>query len=61
MNSSLNRVRALARHEYRAAVRSKVLVSLLAIMVSVTIVSVYIGSVQYRSQLADYLAYRDAA
>ena len=61
MNNSLHRVRALARHEYRAAVRSKVLVSLLAIMVSVTIVSVYIGSVQYRSQLADYLAYRDAA
>jgi len=61
MSSALRRVRTLAHHEYRAAARSKVLVSLLTILVVVTIVSVYIGSVQYRSQLADYLTYRTAA
>jgi len=55
------RVLALARHEYRAAARSRVLLGLLAVLVLTTIASVYIGAVDYRSQLADYQAYRAAA
>lgn len=61
MNSAHGRVLALARHEYRGAVRSRVLVVLAAILVGVTIVSVYIAAVDYRSSLADYEAYRAAA
>ncbi|MEZ5282514.1 MAG: ABC transporter permease subunit [Acidimicrobiales bacterium] len=63
MNSSPSRSRviAVAAHEYRAAARNKLLVTLSAIMVAVTIASVYIGSADYASQLADYNAYRDAA
>jgi len=52
---------ALARHEYRAAARSRVLVTLTAVLVLTTIASVYIGAVDYRSRLADYQAYLDAA
>jgi ABC-type transport system involved in multi-copper enzyme maturation permease subunit len=55
------RVLTLARHEYRAALRSRILISLLTILVTVTFASVYIGSVAHRSQVADYQAYRDAA
>ena len=55
------RVLTLAGHEYRAAVRSRLLVVLVAILVAVTVASVYIGAVDYRSQLADYRAYLDAA
>lgn len=55
------RIMALARHEHRAAVRSRVLVGLLAVLVVTTIASVYIAAVDYRSQLADYQAYRSAA
>lgn len=62
MNSERRtRIMALARHEYRAAVRSRALIALLAVLVVATIASVYIGAVDYRSQLADYQAYRDAA
>ena len=61
MNSSRSRVLTLAGHEYRAAVRSRLLLVLLTILTIVTIASVYIASVQYASQLADYRAYRDAA
>jgi len=57
-----NRTRiTLARHEYRAAVRSKVLLGLIAIAVVTAAASVYIGAVDYRSQLADYNAYVTAA
>ena len=59
MNRS--RVMTLARHEYRAAVRSRVLLALVAILVVVTAASVYIASVDYSSQLADYQAYLAAA
>ncbi|MHB8671261.1 MAG: ABC transporter permease [Acidimicrobiales bacterium] len=52
---------ALARHEYRAATRSRVLAPLVVIMVAVTAVSVYVGAAAFRSQLADYRAYRAAA
>lgn len=61
MTDSIRRVAALAGHEYRAAVRSRTLGVLLAVLVAVTAVSVYIGAVGYRSQLADYEAYRAAA
>lgn len=61
MNSSRHRILALAGHEYRAAVRSRILVVLLGILIVVTTVSVYIGAVDYRSQLADYMTYRAAA
>ena len=60
-DSRRRRVLTLAHHEYRAAVRSRLLVTLVAILVSVTLASVYIGAVDYRSQLADYQAYLDAA
>jgi ABC-type transport system involved in multi-copper enzyme maturation permease subunit len=55
------RVMTLARHEYRAAVRSRALLSLLAILAVATIASVYVAAVDYRSQLADYQTYRAAA
>ncbi len=51
----------LARHEYRAAVRSRVLLGLIAVAVVTAAASVYIGAVDYRSQLADYTAYVNAA
>jgi len=51
----------LARHEYRAALRSKVLLTLLAVLITVTVASVLIGALDYRSALADYEAYRRAA
>jgi len=60
-DSSRSRVLALAQHEYRAAVRSRILLALLAILMAVTAVSVYIASVDYRSQLADYETYKAAA
>jgi ABC-2 type transport system permease protein len=47
----------LARHEYRAATRSRILLVLLGILVTVTAVSIFIASVDYRSQIADYRAY----
>ncbi len=61
MNSSTTRIITLARHEYRAAVRSRVLIALIGILVAVTVASVYIAAAEYRSQLADYEAYRSAA
>jgi ABC-type transport system involved in multi-copper enzyme maturation permease subunit len=61
MNSSGKRVRTLASHEYRAAVRSRVLLVFVAILLIATVVSVYIASVRYAAQLADYRAYRAAA
>ncbi len=51
----------LARHEYRAAVRSRILLVLVAILVVATAASVYIAATGYRSQLADYETYRSAA
>jgi ABC-type transport system involved in multi-copper enzyme maturation permease subunit len=60
-DGSRRRIMALARHEYRAAVRSRVLVTLLGILVGVTIASVFIASVTHRTQVADYEAYKAAA
>lgn len=59
--SRSTRVRTLAHHELRAATRSRLLVVLAAILVVVTVVSVYVGAVDYRSQIADYAAYLQAA
>ncbi|MDE0804429.1 MAG: ABC transporter permease subunit [Acidimicrobiales bacterium] len=59
--ASRSRIATLARHEYRAAVRSRVLLALIAILGLATVASVYIASVDYASQLADYNAYKDAA
>ncbi len=61
MNDSTNRIIALAHHDYRAAVRSRILFVLLGICVTVTAVSVYIASIDYAGNLADYQAYRAAA
>ncbi len=58
---SSGRVLALARHEYRAAVRSRIMVALIAVLAVVTFVSVLTAALTYRGQLADYQAYRDAA
>lgn len=59
MNSQ--RTLTLAKHEYRAALRSRVLVALLGILIVVMIASVYIASITHRSQVADYQAYKAAA
>ena len=61
MNSKLRRILTLARHEYRAAARSRVLIALLTILVVVTAASVYVASADYRGKLADYQAYKSAA
>lgn len=51
------RIATLARHEIRAATRSRILVVLLAILVTVTTISVVIAALDYRSQVADYQNY----
>ncbi len=61
MTSSHRRVLTLARHEYRAALRSRLLLVLLAILAAVTIASIYIAAVDYRTHIADYRAYVEAA
>lgn len=61
VRESRQRIVAIARHEYRAAARSRILVVLLAILIAVTAVSVIIGAAEYASRLADYQAYVDAA
>jgi ABC-2 type transport system permease protein len=54
-------VLTLAGHEYRSAVRSRVLILLIAGMVVVTAGSVTIASYDFSAQVADYNAYlRDA-
>lgn len=61
MRSSTARVATLARHEYRSALRSRVLVALVAVMLAATLISVYVSTAAFRSQMADYLAYQAAA
>lgn len=51
----------LARHEFRSALRSRVLAALLVTLLAVTTVSILVGTFDYRTQLADYQSYRDAA
>ena len=51
----------LAGHEYRSAVRSRVLILLILSMVVITAGAITIASYDFRAQLADYHAYvRDA-
>jgi len=52
-------VLTLAGHEYRSAVRSRVLVLLIISMVLITAVSIVIASYDFKSQVADYKAYLD--
>ncbi len=61
MTEARTRVLAIAHHEYRAAVRSRVLVVLLLLLVVVTAASVYVATAGYASSLANYDAYRAAA
>jgi ABC-type transport system involved in multi-copper enzyme maturation permease subunit len=61
MSDSTNRIIAIAQHELRSAVRSRIMIVLLGILVTVTAVSVYIASVDHAGKLADYQAYVDAA
>lgn len=61
VNSTRHRILTIARHEYRAAVRSRILVVLIGILVTATVVSVIIASEGYASRVADYQAYRNAA
>jgi ABC-2 type transport system permease protein len=56
-----SRILTLAHHEFRAAARSRILLALLGILITVTAVSVYIASVDHRSKLADYETYKAAA
>ncbi|MCZ7533042.1 MAG: ABC transporter permease [Acidimicrobiia bacterium] len=56
-----HRVLTIARHEYRAAARSRILVVLLAILVIATAGSVIVAAAEYASRLADYQAYHAAA
>ena len=61
MTDRFRRLRALAGHEYRAAVRSRVLVALVVVLVAATVASVSIASVTHAGQVADYRAYKAAA
>lgn len=61
MSDSMRRIFRVAQHEYRAAIRSRILLALLLILIIATAVSVYVGALDYASQLAEYNAYRAAA
>ena len=52
---------ALARLEYRSAVRSKVLIGLLVTFVAVTSVSIIVATFIFKTKVADYNAYKSAA
>ncbi len=54
---SLTAIGTLAGHEYRSAVRSRVLVLLITSMVLVAAGSITVASYDYRAQLADYTLY----
>jgi ABC-type transport system involved in multi-copper enzyme maturation permease subunit len=56
-DSATSRITALARHEYRSATRSRVLLLLIASMVLITAVAIIIASYDFQSQVADYNAY----
>lgn len=58
-SSTRTRIMTLAGHEYRSAVRSRVLLLLIAAMVIITAVSITIASYDFKSQLADYQSYLD--
>lgn len=54
-------VLTLAAHEYRSAVRSRVLLLLIASMVTVAAVSIVIASYDFKGQVADYNLYLNQA
>jgi ABC-type transport system involved in multi-copper enzyme maturation permease subunit len=54
---SAARVRTLAAHEYRSAVRSRVLLLLIASMVLLSAGSITIASYDFNAELSDYEAY----
>lgn len=60
-SSPFRTVLTLAGHEYRSAVRSRVLILLTLSMVLVTAGSITIASYDFRAQLADYQSYLDQA
>jgi ABC-type transport system involved in multi-copper enzyme maturation permease subunit len=55
------RLLALAAHDYRAAVRSRVLAALLVTLLVVTTVSVLIAAFDYQTKIDDYERYKAAA
>jgi len=55
------RLLALAGHDYRAAVRNRVLAALLLTLVFVTTIAVLVAAVEYQTQLDDYNNYKAAA
>lgn len=57
----MTKVWTLAKHEYRAAARSKALTVLLATFIIVTTVSILIAAFTFKSKLADYNTYKAAA
>ena len=57
----MTKVWTLAKHEYRAAARSKALTVLLATFIIVTTVSILIAAYTFKSKLADYNTYKAAA
>ena len=60
MNSpSMRRIRALAAHEYRAAVRSRILLTLVGILTVATIASVYVAAAAHRSAQKTVASRRD--
>lgn len=61
MRSHARRIGVVARHEFRAAARSGVILAFLAVLGAVTLASVYIASADFAGRLADYRAYRAAA
>ena len=61
MNNRSGPVLTLAAHEYRSAVRSRVLGLLIISMVLVTAGSITIAAYDFQAQLADYKAYLDQA
>lgn len=61
MSERTNRIVTIARHEYRSATRSRLLLGLTGVLVVATIASIYIGAAEHASQLADYQAYVDQA
>jgi ABC-2 type transport system permease protein len=55
------RILAVAQHEFRAAVRSRILIVLNLLLILVTAASVYIATAGYAAKLAEYETYRAAA
>lgn len=55
------RLLTLAGHDYRSAVRNRVLAALLVTLIVVTTVSVLIAAFDYQTKIDDYTAYKDAA